>query len=590
LYNADIMALQCDVLILGGGPAGSTAGILLKKYNPNLKVIILEREKFPRDHIGESQLPAIQEILHEMGVWDKVEAADFPIKIGATYRWGTTNDLWDFDFILGDNFKDEERPAKFKGQRLLTAFQVDRSIYDKILLDHAAECGCEVYEQVRATKIHRDGDCVVGVDINPGETALKGETSIEARYYIDATGNSGLLRRAMEVDVEYPTNLRNIALWDYWQNAEWAVNIGVGGTRIQVMSLDWGWIWFIPLSSTRTSIGLVTPVEYYKASGKKPEELYLEALRTEPLVSALTEKATPENIFQTTNDWSYIADRLGGENWFLAGDSCGFADPILSAGMTLAHSGARRVAYAILELDRGELDAQWIRDDYTAEHRKQVRRHIRFADFWYSSNNHFTDLKENCSRIAKEAGLELNANAAFQWLGTGGFTGDNLGVAASATFGLTTVKAMAQFFTEGQATWKVEENNVFRMNLVGAEKGHVSYHQNGRIVAIECYRRGGALLPLFGLYKHVYGAIARESEATKIAALLQRQAATMKSPDVPRSPYPLMLETWEAMITEGWVTAKVDKKKPFLQVPTPELYAKNKDSVNKIKKQASTNL
>ena len=98
------MAETYDVAIVGGGPAGSTAGTLLKKYGPDLRVLILERENFPRDHVGESGLPPIGHILAEMGVWNQIEAAGFPIKIGATYRWGKTKDLWDFEFVTAGNF------------------------------------------------------------------------------------------------------------------------------------------------------------------------------------------------------------------------------------------------------------------------------------------------------------------------------------------------------------------------------------------------------------------------------------------------------------------------------------------------------
>src|SRR4029079_6286038 len=97
-------------------------------------------------------LPPIGAILHEMGVWDKVEAANFPIKIGATYRWGKTKGLWDFDFLPPASFKDERRPGKYVGQRKATAFQVDRSIYDQILLDHARELGAEAREETRVVE------------------------------------------------------------------------------------------------------------------------------------------------------------------------------------------------------------------------------------------------------------------------------------------------------------------------------------------------------------------------------------------------------------------------------------------------------
>ncbi|MBL8745264.1 MAG: tryptophan 7-halogenase, partial [Phycisphaerae bacterium] len=126
-----------DAVMVGGGPGGSTAATMLLKYNPALKVLVIEKEKFPRDHIGESQLPCISQILDEMGVWDKVERADFPIKLGASFTWGRDNDQWDFDFYPVEHWQDEDRPGRFAGQRRFTAFQVDRSIYDKILLDHA---------------------------------------------------------------------------------------------------------------------------------------------------------------------------------------------------------------------------------------------------------------------------------------------------------------------------------------------------------------------------------------------------------------------------------------------------------------------
>ncbi len=147
-----------DVAIVGGGPAGSTCGGLLKKYRPGLEVGIFEREVFPRDHVGESQLPLISKVLAELGVWDEVEAAGFPVKIGATYRWGNSDDLWDFNFLAGGEFADEPRPARFEGQRTRTAFQVDRAVYDKILLDHARELGCEVFEDcgVRSVEVSND--------------------------------------------------------------------------------------------------------------------------------------------------------------------------------------------------------------------------------------------------------------------------------------------------------------------------------------------------------------------------------------------------------------------------------------------------
>ena len=316
-----MQTVNVDVAIIGGGPAGSTVGTFLQKYGKDLNVLILEREIFPRDHVGESQLPEISKILDEMGCWDKVEAANFPIKVGATYKWGRTKELWDFDFMPVPFIKNEPRPAKFEGQRKHLAFQVDRSIYDKILLDHAKEMGCDVRENTRVTKIQTNGDRVEGLELESGEI-------VTARYYLDCSGHSGTLRRAMGVQTHSPTALQNIAIWEYWRNADWAEEIEIEGTRIQVMSVGYGWIWFIPLGPDRTSIGLVIPAEYYKQSGKKPAKLFAKALEDEPRVKGFMTQAVSEGKTYTTKDWSFLSERQSGENWILCGEACGFADPI----------------------------------------------------------------------------------------------------------------------------------------------------------------------------------------------------------------------------------------------------------------------
>lgn len=548
-----------DVVILGGGPAGSTCGTLLKKYRPDLKVAIYERETFPRDHIGESQLPMIGVVLDEMGVWDKVEAADFPIKIGATYRWGITPDLWNFEFLPNGVLDPEPRPAKHKGQRLQTAFQVDRAVYDKILLDHAREVGVEVFENSRAVEILRTGDRVDGVMLENGER-------LDARYFVDATGGSGLLRRAMDVEIDAPTSLRNIAIWDYFQNADWAIEIGVGGTRIQVMSLGYGWIWFIPLGPTKTSIGLVVPAAYYKASGERPGDLLHRALQEEPRIRELIKNATPDGNLQTTNDWSYVAERLAGDNWFLIGDSCGFADPILSAGMTLAHSSGREAAYTILELDRGEHDADWLKTSYSELHTKRVRQHIRFADYWYSANAQFGDLKAFTSEIAKDAGLDLTPDKAFQWLGTGGFANDDLGTASIGTFALTAVKQITQLFSgQAEGEWHINKFNEFRFDMAGVKTEMRPQYHEGRVAPVRAYVKGAKVLPMVHPFVDVVSALQQHRDLRSIIGFLDRKAATKKGANR-QDEMTNYFSVLEALVVEGWVKGSVDKKQPLLGI------------------------
>ncbi|MDR3688116.1 MAG: NAD(P)/FAD-dependent oxidoreductase [Fimbriimonas sp.] len=556
--------MNCDVAIIGGGPAGATVGTLLKKYNPDLDVVILEKERFPRDHVGESLLPAVTGVLDEMGVWDKVEAANFPIKLGATYRWGkqSDQDLYYFHFLPEGKFSQTERPGKYIGQRRQTTFQVDRSVYDKILLDHAAECGCRVFEEARVSQIVRSGDRIESLDVS---FAGKQDT-VEARYYVDASGGESLARKAFGVEVMSPTLLRNIAIWDYWQNTEWAEKIGVDGTYVYVMSIGYGWIWFIPLGPTRTSIGFITSAEYYKNSGQSTEQMYLEAIQREPLIQSLTANAMRENRLEATKDWSFVADRLTGENWFLAGDACGFADPILAAGLTLAQMGSRRVAYSILEIERGEVDTAWIKFQFNRTQRRNTLNHIRFADYWYSANEQFTDLKEYCTEIARGAGLTLDADAAFQWLGTGGFADELNGLPFSGTYTLTAIKAFTSRFGSKDTSWFVYENNLFELNTEGSERDSIALYDQGRVRQLECLRRGEQVWPLNGVYRCIYRAFqSREREIQLLAERfiyeLQRDGIPLSS-DMAR----ICLETLEALVTEGWVKASYDPSIPLLDV------------------------
>jgi len=563
--------MECDVLIVGGGPAGSSLGSLLRRYVPSLKVVILEREVFPRDHIGESQLPAVCKVLSEMGAWEKVEAAGFPIKIGSTYRWGRNDELWQVNFLTQE-IEDRPRPDAYEGQRKRTAFQVDRSIYDKVLLDHAKSVGCHVFENTKVVEILKDGDRVLGVKAVPNKSADGQEGPIEpetitARYYVDASGNSSLFRKAMDIGTDSPTNLRNIAVWDYWQDATWAENVGKYGTRAQIMSIGWGWLWFIPITSTRTSIGLVTPASYLKSSGKRPEELYMEAISIDPRISKLVVGATREGLFQATKDWSYVADRLAGENWFLCGDTCGFADPILSAGMTLAQVGARKVAYTICEMERNEVDKEWLKSEYTRSHRSNIYQHIRFAEYWYSSNGCFSDLNDFCKEIASDAGIDLTPAAAFQWLSNGGFASDTLAEEEGNIVGFRTAKIIANRFAGEQLSWEVGMKNKFKLNLVGATKQMMAYYWGGRVEPVNCYRRGSKILPLLGHTQMVFSAINLESDGTTIARIIQRHIAEKPKlfPD-PRGSFQKSIEVFETLVTEGWVTASVDKKRPFIAI------------------------
>jgi len=552
--------IETDVAIIGGGPGGSTTAGFLRKHNPSLKVAVFERDWFPRDHIGESQLPIVSTILNELGVWNRVEACGFPIKIGGTYRWGSSQDLWDFDFLPFGKFDDAPRPGRYEGQRTFTAFQVDRGPYDKLLLDYAGELGADVYEGTPIRAVRSEGDRVSSLVTADGD-------EVRAKYYVDATGHSGLLRRAMGVPVEEPSTLKNIAIWDYWRDAEWAVSLGIGGTRIQILSLGYGWIWFIPISPDRTSIGFVCPADYYKSSGLGTDELYTQALQAEPRLRSLIANARRENKLTTTKDWSFLAERMTGPNWFLVGESAGFADPILSAGLSLTHQGAKELAFLILESERGG-DLAWMSEEYHRRNERRIRQHIRFADYWYRANAHFSDLKAYTSEIAKDAGLELSADQAFQWLGTGGFIEEDMGVAGTALIRLDQLHQISNRLSQSPAHSMLDGNNLFMLRLKDAEATEIARFSDGRVERVPALRKNGKLLPLHSLFGWMVQGL-QHSPSLDLAMPYLRQVMSAEGYDFNNKLQSRLCECLEAMIRDGFAVAKYSESMPSIRYEIP---------------------
>lgn len=563
-----------DVAIIGGGPAGSTMASVLRKYLPDAKILVLEREIFPREHVGESQLPPVTRVLEEMGCWDKVEAAGFPVKTGALYRWGSTDDLWRFDFLVGQEFEDKPRPGQLEGQRHQTTFHVERAIFDEILLDHAAGLGCEVCEGAKVTKIQKTGDHVDGLKVE-GSVLPKGADEdgwVRAKHYIDASGHVGILRRAMDVTISEPTSLKNVAAWRYWKSSDWAEmdGVGKGGVRVRVMSLGHGWIWFIPISKEITSVGFVTHADHYKKSGLSISDLYADALKSEPHIADLLANAMPEGEIHSTKDWSFLSDRMAGDNWMLVGESAGFADPILAGGMALTMVGAREAAYLHAALLNEEHDENWLKTWYSETQIRRISQHIKFADYWYSANGHFSELQAYTSQIAAEAGLSLNPKEAFQWLGTGGFVSDDLTSPVVGTYRLGAVKSAMQVLSGIPATWEINQWNNFTLNLEGANVEYVPYCNDGKIEKVKCYKRGPSLLPMIGIYRMVFRALNRASDAAALVKELKMIIAGTKEITEPYNAFLGALDALEGMLVEGWISPSIKEGRPFMTVMLDE--------------------
>ena len=270
---------------------------------------------------------------------------------------------------------------------------------------------------------------------------------------------------------------------------------------------------------------------------------------------------------ETTTDWSFVVDRTYGDNWFLCGETAGFADPILAAGLTLTQTGARELAYTLIELDIGEHDGGWLISRYDELQRNRVRQHHRFAEYWYSANGIFEDIRENCAEIAKDAGLDLNPDQAFRWLSTGGFADDTPGRVGVGGFDISSLKHTMQWLTGEAANWQISGKNVFKLNLKGAEKTTVAHLENGRIKAVPCYVRGGKKLAIAGLQGLIIEALRKHSTVDQIFKHVRTQfSGSTGAQSIDNT----ILQVLEALTAERWVQTSVRKGKPVLIIDPEE--------------------
>lgn len=380
--------MTCDLLVIGGGPAGSTLAGLAKKHAPEKRVILLEKAPGPRHHVGESLLPGIVPVLKELGVYDKIDAAGFPRKIGANYQWGMSGEVWENDFNdvnVAEMLVRGGIPPKIE-----YAWQVRRSKYDEILLCHAESLGVEVLRGAMADGPLEGADGrLEGVRARLAD----GSAEIRAGLTADCSGQSGFLSKFRKVR-DYAANLKNVAGWAYWRGAEWKYKYSghPDKTKIFVCSVPEGWFWYIPIDEGVVSVGLVTGVERLKSEGGDLKALYDRALAGCPEIASLLAKAKIVSgmdgegaEFFTQSDWSYLNVAASGPGWIAAGDAAVFVDPILSSGVTLAHLSAHRAAYSVLaEWREPSADLRRLAwEDYGRSCRESAAQFLALALFWY---------------------------------------------------------------------------------------------------------------------------------------------------------------------------------------------------------------
>ena len=415
--------LRADIVVIGGGPAGSAAATMLARQG--WQVVLLEREQFPRDHVGESLLPASIPILEELGVLSAVEAQGFLKKLGATMVWGRDKEPWSWFF--GET-----------NLRYPHSYQVWRPTFDQLLLDNAAASGVEVRQGWRATEVLFDQDSAASQTRHSGEgrnpaipndqqppdkrtvtgvrcvDSVGHEQVINARFLVDASGQNGLLGRQLGLR-RWDESFRNLAVYAYYEGAERLPP--PADSNIFIESYTHGWLWTIPLHTGLSSVGAVVD---QKVGETLVQDLGLERFLDEqlglaPYTATMLSNARRVSGPFIVKDWSYACDNMAGDGYVLAGDAACFIDPLFSSGVHLAlMSGVLAAAYATTALrspDMAPAAAQVYQELYMKEYH-HFREMVRL---FYSSNRTVESYFWEARRIlegdqASESGLSARAS------------------------------------------------------------------------------------------------------------------------------------------------------------------------------------
>jgi flavin-dependent dehydrogenase len=359
--------LSADVVVIGGGPAGSAAATMLARKG--WQVTVLERAQFPRDHVGESLLPASIPVLEELGALPAVESAGFLLKHGATMVWGSGDAPWSWYF-------------KETSQRYPHSYQVWRPQFDQILLENAKAQGVTVLEGHQVTEVIFDGDEAIGVEF----TNAQGESGeAQCRFVVDASGQSTLLARHLG-SKQWDPFFRNLAVYAYFTGAKPLPE--PDQNNIFIESYRYGWLWSIPLHTERTSVGAVVDSAIgQEGIQKNGAKAFLEAqLAQSGHTKAMLENAKMDSEPTVVMDWSYTAEKLFGPGYILAGDAACFVDPLFSSGVHLAlMSGVLAAAYVTTALNDSSM-ADEAGQVYQELYLKEYNQFREMARLFYSSN------------------------------------------------------------------------------------------------------------------------------------------------------------------------------------------------------------
>lgn len=330
---------EYDAVVIGGGPAGSTAAAVLAMHGR--RVALVEREKFPRYHIGESLMPYCYFPLARVGVLERIQKSHFPKKYSVQFVSQDGRRSQPFYF-----FQHYDHPSS-------TTWQVLRSEFDQILLDNAREKGAEVWEETRAEQLLQEDGRVVGI-----RAVRKSEEPVEFRapMTIDATGRDALsvARNGWRVGDDY---LKKIAIWTYYRGAHRDAGLDEAATTIAYLP-DKGWFWYIPLPNDIVGVGLVAERDYLFSDTRDLETIFLREAQKNPWIARRIEPGTRVEKHFVTSEFSYRSRYCASDGLVLTGDAFAFLDPVFSSGVFLALWSGERAADAVhAALEAGDVSA-----------------------------------------------------------------------------------------------------------------------------------------------------------------------------------------------------------------------------------------
>jgi len=380
---------DCDVAIIGGGPAGSATAAYLARAG--LTCTVFERELFPRPHVGESLVPSSTRVFRELGFLEQMESAGFSHKYGAAWTSMGSGPLYQTDWhgLAADGeaairFEEREQP----GVDRTYTYHVDRGKFDLLLLQHAHRLGAHVCEGVSVAGVE-PGDDGVKVNFSLGGKRM----SSSARMVVDASGRHTLVGRQMRWKVVDPV-FDQYALHTWFEGYDRAAMAGSAERAeyifIHFVPVTNTWIWQIPITDRITSIGVVTQKKHFAKTRASREKFFWDSIATRPSLHALLESATMMRPLDEEGDYSYAMSQICADRIALVGDAARFVDPIFSTGVSIALNSARFVTRDILQAaERGDWSRGSFRNFETTI-RRGTQNWYDFISLYYRLNVLFT--------------------------------------------------------------------------------------------------------------------------------------------------------------------------------------------------------